>query len=58
MLCSKQYNKIELLRLIVVPKLSSGWQHNYSTNTRQAGGLVPMSSLYVLGRQWEHTAVN
>jgi hypothetical protein len=26
------------LRLIVVPQLSVGWQQNYSTKTRQAGG--------------------
>jgi hypothetical protein len=36
-LCSKQYNKNFVLHLIVVPQLSSGWQHNYSTKTRQAG---------------------
>ncbi len=36
-LCSKQYNKIFVLQLIVVPQLSSGYQHNYSTKTRQTG---------------------
>jgi outer membrane receptor for ferric coprogen and ferric-rhodotorulic acid len=36
-LCSKQYNKIFVLHLIVSPQLSSDWQHNYSTKTRQAG---------------------
>jgi hypothetical protein len=36
-LCSKQYNKIFVFHLIVAPQLSSGWQHNYSTKTRQAG---------------------
>ncbi len=36
-LCSKQYNKIYILHLIVAPQLSSGWQHNYSTKTRQTG---------------------
>ncbi len=36
-LCSKQYNIFILLHLIVVPQISSGWQHNYSTKTRQAG---------------------
>ncbi len=36
-LCSKQYNKKFVLHLIVVPQLSSGWQHNFSTETRQAG---------------------
>jgi hypothetical protein len=35
-LCSKQYQKI-VLHLIVVPQQSSGWQHNYSTKTRQVG---------------------
>jgi hypothetical protein len=36
-LCNKQYNIIAILRLIVAPQLSSGWQHNYSTKTRQVG---------------------
>ncbi len=36
-LCCKQYDKINLWHLIVVPQLSRGWQHNYSTETRQAG---------------------
>ncbi len=34
---SNQYNKNFVLCLIVAPQLSSGWQHNYSTKTRQAG---------------------
>jgi len=34
---SKQYNKKFVLHLIVVPQLSSGRRHNYSTKTRQAG---------------------
>jgi hypothetical protein len=33
----KQYNYFFLLHLIVVPQLSSGWQHYYSTKTRLAG---------------------
>ncbi len=33
-LCNKQY---DLLPLIVAPQPSSGWQHNYSTKTRQVG---------------------
>ncbi len=37
-LCSKQYNKIFLLRLIVVGRLSSGWWHNYSTKSRPPAG--------------------
>jgi hypothetical protein len=36
-LCSKQYIKNFVLDLIVLPQLSSDWQHNYSTKTRQAG---------------------
>ncbi len=36
-LYSKQYNKVFVLHLIVAPQLSSGWRHNYSTKTRQAG---------------------
>jgi hypothetical protein len=36
-LCCTQCNKKFVLQLIVVPQLSSGWQHNYSTKTRQAG---------------------
>jgi hypothetical protein len=36
-LYSKQHHKSFVLHLIVVPELSSGWQHNYSTKTRQAG---------------------
>jgi hypothetical protein len=27
-LYSEQYNKIDLLHLIVMPQLSGGWQHN------------------------------
>jgi hypothetical protein len=34
---SKQYNRNFVLHLIVVPQLSSGWQHNYTAKTRQAG---------------------
>jgi hypothetical protein len=36
-LCSKQYNRNFILHLIVVPQLSSGWQHNYTTKISQAG---------------------
>jgi hypothetical protein len=35
-LYSKQYNNIFVLHHIVVQQFSSGWQHNYSTKTRQA----------------------
>jgi len=34
---SKQYNKIIILGLTVVPQISGVWQHNYSTKTKQAG---------------------
>jgi len=36
-LCNKQYNKKFILHLFFAPQLSSGWWHNYSTKTRQAG---------------------
>jgi len=36
-LCSKQYNTKFVLHLIVAPQLCSGWRHNYSTKTKQAG---------------------
>jgi hypothetical protein len=36
-LCIKQYNKKFVLHLIVTPQPCSGWRHNYSTKTRQAG---------------------
>jgi len=36
-LCTKQYNKKFVLHLIVAPQLCSGWRHNCSTKTRQAG---------------------
>ncbi len=36
-LCSKQYNKILVLHLIVVPHLGGSRWHNYSTKTRQVG---------------------
>jgi hypothetical protein len=46
-LCSKQYNKKNVLHLLVVPQLSSGWQHNYTTKTRLAG-LAKEQSMYSL----------
>jgi hypothetical protein len=36
-LCSKAHNKKFVFHLIVALQLSSGWQHKYSTKTRQAG---------------------
>jgi hypothetical protein len=44
-LCSKQYNQIFVLHLIVAPQLSSGWRHNYSTKTKQVG-LANEQSVY------------
>jgi hypothetical protein len=46
-LCSKQYHKQIVLHLIVVPQQNCGWQHNYSTKTRQAGR-VNEQSMYSL----------
>ncbi len=46
-LCSKQYNKKIILHLIVVPQLSSGCQHDYSTKTSQAG-CANEQSMYAL----------
>jgi hypothetical protein len=47
-LCSKLYNKIHLLHLIVTPQISVGWQHNYSTKTRQAGCTNEQSMYYLM----------
>jgi hypothetical protein len=47
-LCSKQYNKIILLHLIVAPQLSGSQQHNYSPKTRQAGHANEQSMYYCL----------
>jgi len=46
-LCSKLYDKNFVLHLIVAPQLSSGWQHNYSTKTRQTGHAIKQS-MYTL----------
>jgi hypothetical protein len=34
---SKRHKKVDLFHLIVAQQLSCGWQHNYSTKTKQAG---------------------
>jgi hypothetical protein len=47
-LYSKQYNKKIVLYLIVVPQLSSGRQHNYTTKTRQAGCADEQSMYYLM----------
>jgi hypothetical protein len=39
-ICTKQYNKIDVLHLIEVPQLGGGWQHNFSTKTRHAGRAI------------------
>jgi hypothetical protein len=49
-LCSKQYNKKFVLHLIVVPQLSSGWQHNYSTKTWLAGQANEQSMYSLMSR--------
>ncbi len=36
-LCIKEYNKIDLVYLIVAPQLSSGLRHNFLTKTRLMG---------------------
>jgi hypothetical protein len=46
-LTTKQYSRVVLLHLIVVPQLSSGWWHNYSTKTRLASS-ANEQSLYSL----------
>ncbi len=56
-LYSKEYNKNFVLHLIVAPQLSSGWWHDYSTKTRQAGHAneqsmySPMSMVYSIGHR-------
>jgi hypothetical protein len=47
-LCSKQYNKKFVLHLIVGPQLCSGWRHNYSTKTREAGRANEQSMYYLM----------
>jgi hypothetical protein len=47
-LYGKQYNKKFVLHLIVGPQLSSGWRHNYSTKTRQAGRVDELSMYSIM----------
>ncbi len=56
-LCSKQYNKKFVWHLIVVPQLSSGSQHNYSTNTRPAGQANEESMYSLISMGSIHTEV-
>jgi len=61
-LCSKWYNKIDHLHLIVVPRLRGGWQHNYSTKTRQAGStneqpIYSLMSMVTLGAKTSSVTV-
>ncbi len=46
-LFSKKCYKINLLQQIVVQQPSGGWQHNYSTKTRQAGRANEQPKLYL-----------
>jgi hypothetical protein len=48
-LCSKHYNEIDILHLILAPQLSGGWQHNYSTKTCVANTLT---SFFETSKQW------
>ncbi len=50
-LCSQQYNKKFVLHLIVVPQLSSGWQHNYLTKTRQVGHTNEQSMYFLMSME-------
>jgi hypothetical protein len=57
-LCTKQYNKIDHLHLIVAPQLSSG----YSTKTRQAGcaneqSMFSLMSMSLCASQYEFTVM-
>jgi hypothetical protein len=52
---SKQYNIILHLHLIVSPQLSSGWRHNYSTKTRQAGSAVEQSMYSLMSLMPSHS---
>ncbi len=47
-LSSTKYNKNFVLHLIVAPQLSGGWQHYYSTQTRQAGHANEQSVYYLI----------
>jgi hypothetical protein len=47
-LYSIQYNKKFVLHLIVVPQLTSGQRHNYSTKIRQAGQANEQSMYYLM----------
>jgi hypothetical protein len=51
---NKQYNEIDILHLIVVPKLRGGRQHNYSTKTRQAGHANEQSIYSIMSMYWSH----
>jgi hypothetical protein len=53
-LCSKQYNKNFVLHLIVAPQLCSGWQHNYSTKTRQAGRANEQSMYSLMSMEYPY----
>ncbi len=53
-LYSKKYNIDFVQHLIVVTKLSSGWQHNYSTKTRQTGRANQQSMYSLMSISFTH----
>jgi hypothetical protein len=56
-LCSKQHNKNFVLHLIVVPQLCSGWRHNYSTKTRQAGWANEQSMYSLMSMHYANSSL-
>jgi hypothetical protein len=56
-LCIKQCNKIDLLHLIVLPQLSGGWQHKYSTKTRKEGHVNEQYMYSLVSMTSAHTTV-
>jgi hypothetical protein len=47
-LCSKQYNKINLLKLIVAPHLTGGWQHYHSAKKSRSGHAKEQPIYYLI----------
>jgi hypothetical protein len=56
-LCSEQYNKIDLLYLIVAQQLSGGWRHNNSTKTREVGLPIEQSVYSLMSMEPLHEQV-
>ncbi len=42
----------------MVPQLSRGWQHNYSTKTKQAGRANEQSMHSLMSMGWTHNPNN